>query len=125
MYHTLLHQLVIDRTTLMSLPMMCSGGSFSKQTRRALSQSFYLVESGRWFTLSHCVVANKAPHCTTECAPACCADGVSGLSGALAGLAQYYQNKQNKQNDCGLDLGWTHPGAHVWKRSINNTRTCG
>ncbi len=55
----------------------------------------------------------------------CCADGVSGLSGALAGLAQYYQNKQGKQSDCGLDLGWTHPGAHAVKRSINNTRTCG
>lgn len=52
------------------------------------------------------------------------ADGVSGISGAFAGLAEYYKAKQTKQDDCGLDLGWTHPGARLGSRSINNTALC-
>jgi hypothetical protein len=52
------------------------------------------------------------------------ADGNAAVTGAYAALAEYYSNKQGKQNDCGLNLGWSHPGARATKKSVNNIKAC-
>ena len=54
----------------------------------------------------------------------CGADGNAAVTGAYAALAEYYSNKQTRQNDCGLNLGWSHPGARPTKKSVNNIRAC-
>lgn len=52
------------------------------------------------------------------------ADGNAAVTGAFAALAEYYSAKQTKQTDCGLNLGWNHPGAKETSKSVNNLKTC-
>lgn len=52
------------------------------------------------------------------------ADGNAAVTGAYAALAEYYSTKQTKQNDCGLNLGWSHPGARATRKSVNNIKNC-
>jgi hypothetical protein len=74
-----------------------------------------------------CVLVKHPARCMKclQTFEACCgADGNAAVTGAYAALAEYYSNNQGKQNDCGLNLGWSHPGARATKKSVNNIKAC-